>query len=197
MRRLARMAGFALVGSLTVSLPAQQRPDFSGEWTTLREVEAGAGPARRGAARGARGARGQGGRRGRGPAADMGSGFGPTITIAQDAARLTIVYPFFRRGDLQPPLTFVFALDGSETTNAVSMGRGVQEQVSHAAWDGDSLVITTRHAFEDPATGAPMSMEVRQVLSLESPTSLVIETTRAGVLGGEPSTTRTTYRKVE
>jgi hypothetical protein len=33
-------------------------------------------------------------------------------------------------------------------------------------------------------------------LTLESPTSLVVEVTRAGVLGGKPSVTKTTYRKI-
>ena len=69
----------------------------------------------------------RGGPRGRG---DMGSGWGSTITITQDAARLTVEYAFFSRGDMQPPLKFVYALDGSETKNSVMMGRGIQGQTS-------------------------------------------------------------------
>jgi hypothetical protein len=34
------------------------------------------------------------------------------------------------------------------------------------------------------------------MLTLASPTSLIIETTRSGVLGGPPATTRTVYRKL-
>src|SRR5580765_8563325 len=90
------------------------KPDFSGRWTI--EVA----PPAAGAA-GGRGGPGRG---------DMGSGWGSTITIAQDASRLTVEYVFFGRGDLQPPLKFVYPLDGSETKNSVMMGRGVQEQVS-------------------------------------------------------------------
>ena len=97
---------------------------------------------------------------------------------------------------MQPPLKFVFALDGSETKNSVMMGRGIQAQTSKTAWDGAKLVITTAHSFENPANGQPMKIEVKQTLSLESPTSLVVETMRSGVLGGAPATTRTVYRKL-
>ena len=125
----------------------------------------------------------------------MGSGWGSNITITQDAGRLTVEYLFFARGDMQPPLKFAYALDGSETKNSVMMGRGIQTQTSKTAWDGDKLVITTAHTFTHPETGQQMTSEVKQKLSLESPNSLIVETTRSGVLGGPPSTTRTVYRK--
>ena len=102
---------------------------------------------------------------------DMGSGWGSNITITQDASRLTVEYMFFARGDMQPPLKFVYALDGSETRNSVMMGRGIQAQTSKTAWDGDKLVITTVHTFAHPETGQPMTIEVKQTLSLESPAS--------------------------
>ncbi len=125
----------------------------------------------------------------------MGSGWGSTITITQDASRLTVEYAFFGRGDMQPPLKFIYALDGSETRNTVMMGRGIQGQVSKGAWEGEKLVITTIHPFADPDSGKTMTVEVKQALSLESPTSLVVETTRAAALGGPPTTTKTVYRK--
>ena len=103
---------------------------------------------------------------------------------------------FFAPGDLQPPLKFAYALDGSETKNSVMMGRGIQTQVSHTRWDGDRLVITTTHSFVDPGSGKTMTMDVTQTLSLESPASLVVDVTRAGVLGGEPTTTKAKYRKL-
>ena len=126
----------------------------------------------------------------------MGSGWGPTITITQDNASLTVEYAFFARGDMQPPLRFVYALDGSETKNTVMMGQGRQTQTSRAKWDGAKLVITTRHSFIDPATNKPATTDVTRTLNLESPTSLVVEVTRAGVAGGPPSTTKTVYRKL-
>jgi len=125
----------------------------------------------------------------------MGSGWGRTITITQDAARLTVEYTFFSRGDMQPPLKFRYALDGSVTTNRVLMGRGMQETTAVANWEGDTLVITTTHHFADPETGTPSSEVVTRRLRLESTSALRIETTRGGALGGPPSTTETTYTR--
>ena len=156
------------LGALLLSAvaSAQARPDFSGRWTS--------DPPSRG---------------------DMGSGWGAIITIAQEASRLTVEYAFFTRGDMQGPLRFEYALDGSETKNAVMMGRGLQSQTSTTKWDGETLVITTRHSFNDPSTGKPATSEVIQALTLESPASLVVETTRTGVLGGPTTKSRTVYKK--
>ena len=60
------------------------------------------------------------------------------------------------------------------------MGRGPQEQVSKASWRGAALAIATTHRFVNPADGQAMTSEMTQVLSLESPETLVIETTRPG-----------------
>jgi hypothetical protein len=51
------------------------------------------------------------------------------------------------------------------------------------------------HALTDSASGNPLTVDVTQTLSLDSPTRLVIEVTRSGALGGRPSTTTTTYTK--
>jgi hypothetical protein len=203
----------ALVGIFAVSAGAQTRPSFAGRWTTDPDpAAAAAAPAGRagaggavggragaGDAGGARGGRAGGGRRGGGgrAAGTLGSGWGSTITITQDDARLTVEYAFFGRGDMQPPLRFAYALDGSRTTNSVMMGRGIDQRTSRAAWNGDRLAITTTYTIPNPAgSGAPLTTEMTQVLSLESPASLVVETTRAGVMGGAPSTNRTVYRKL-
>ena len=97
---------------------------------------------------------------------------------------------------MQPPLKFTYALDGSESRNPVMMGRGMQTQRAKSAWDGQALVLTTTHDFKDPATGKAGSIDVVRRLSLESPDSLVVETTRAGALGGPASTTRVVYRRL-
>ena len=165
---------------------AQSRPDFSGRWTSAPDPAAQAAPA-------------PAGQRGAGPAirpGDLGSGWGSTITIAQTDRALTVEYAFFTRGDMQPPLKFTFALDGSESTNTVMMGRGFQVERSKTAWEGQTLVITTVHDFKDPASGKPATAEVTRRLSLESPDSLIVETTRGGVLGGPPSTSRVVYRRL-
>jgi len=182
MKRVATLLS-AAIALFAISVMAQARPDFSGRWAIEPEPSA--------TAPGARG----GGERGGGRMGDMGSGWGSSISIAQDANRLTVEYAFFARGDMQPPLKFVYALDGSETKNSVMMGRGIQLQTSRTAWEGDKLIITTVHGFENPANGQTMNVEVKRTLSLESPTLLIVETMRSGVLGGPPSTTRTVYRK--
>ena len=117
-----------------------------------------------------------------------------TITIGQTSSELTVEYAFFTRGDLQPPLRFTFALDGRETKNTVMMGRGFQVERSTAAWDAQTLVITTRYDFLDPA-GKPATVSVTRRLTLESPDTLVVDTTRGGALGGPSSTTRAVYRR--
>ena len=177
----------SLLTLLFVAVPAAglpaQPPDFSGRWT-LEAPTVAATPAVPGkpAVTAAPG--------------DMGSGWGSTITIAQDAKRLSVEYVVFSRYDLQPPLTLTYPLDGSEGQNKlVTMGRGEQIESSRTRWDGQVLVIVTTSRVTDRGAGQPFTTEVTRKLWLESPTALVVEVTRAGVLGGQASTTRSVYRK--
>ena len=160
---------------VVINANAQSRPDFSGRWAIPTESGRGA----RGASQGS-----------------PGSGWGSEITIAQDGRNLTVEYVFFGRGDMQPPIKFVYALDGSETKNRVMMGRGIEERVSKTAWDGNKLVITTLFAFPDPVTGRSTTTDMKQVLSLETPTTLLVETTRSAYSGGPATITKTTYTKM-
>lgn len=186
MNRTTCLVLLSAATTLTTTAAAQQRPDFSGVWVAPAERPAGpAGDAR--APSGGMGAQFAIG--------NMGSGWGSPVTIDQGAERLTVEYQFFIAYDLQPPFRFIYALDGSETRNSVMMGRGVQEQHANVSWAGNTLVITTRHAFANPHDGTPMVAEVRQALTLESPTSLAVETTRVGVLGGPTTSTKTIYTK--
>jgi hypothetical protein len=172
----------ACSGVLTTGLASQSVPDFSGTWTldapAIATTPAVPGTPAAAAAPG-----------------DLGSGWGSTITISQDAQRLTVEYAFFSRYDLQPPLRFGYALDGSETRTVVTMGRGGQVEVSRARWDGAALVITTAHHVNGHGTVKPFVAEVTRKLTLESPATLVVELSRAGVLGGPPAVTRSIYRK--
>jgi len=126
---------------------------------------------------------------------DMGSGWGTPLTITQDMKKLAIEYAFFSRYDAQPPLTFTYPLDGSEGRNTVMMGRGEQVESSKAAWSGSTLIITTTSRVDDRSAGKPFTIEVTRKLSLESPTTLIVEVTRGGALGGAATTTRSVYRK--
>ena len=125
----------------------------------------------------------------------MGSGWGSTITIAKDAKQLSVEYAIFSRYDLQPPLKFTYPLDGSEGRKTVTMGRGEQVESSRAQWNGQTLVIVTTFHVDDRGAGKPFTAELTRKLWLESPTTLVVEATRGGVLGGPASTTRSVYRK--
>jgi hypothetical protein len=55
------------------------------------------------------------------------------------------------------------------------------------------LAITTVHSFIQ--NGKTMTSETTHLLWLESPTSLVVETTRSAVMGGPASTTKTMYKR--
>lgn len=166
-----------------VAVPsAQPAADFSGRWTLEAPVIASTPPVPGSPAVAA-------------SAGDMGSGWGPILAITQDAARLRVEYAVFSRYDLQRPLTFTYALDGSESRNIVMMGRGEQAESSQARWSGATLVITTSSQVVDRGAGKPFTTEVTRKLWLESPTTLIVEVTRAGALGGPPSTTRAVYRK--
>jgi hypothetical protein len=183
---LARMPTLALLLWLAAvplaTLSAQPQPDFSGRWT-LDAPAIATTPAVPGtpAATAAPG--------------DMGSGWGATITIAQNATRLSVEYAAFSRYDLQPPMTFTYPLDGSEGRNAVMMGRGEQIESSRAQWNGQTLIVITTYHVADRGAGKPFTTELTRKLWLESPTTLVVEVTRAGVLNGPASTTRSIYRK--
>ena len=159
----------------------QAQPDFSGQWT----VEAAPAPATPPA----------GSAPAPPPRGDMGSGWGSPLTITQDARQLVVEQTLFSRYDIQPPLRFVYALDGSETRNSVMTGHTTQLRVSRASWDGQALRIITTYPSIDPASGNAFTTEVIYRLTLESPTTLVIEAARGAALGGQPTKTRTVYRK--
>ena len=148
---------------------AQSRPDFTGEWTRVdstseqRSVAAVGDAAFR--------------------VGDMGSGWGSPLTLRQQGNQLVAEYTHFSTYDLQPKLRFVYALDGSESRNAIMIGHAESMLRSRATWRDSMLVVTTAYPGPSGAT------EVRQVLTITSPTTLLIETTRGA------TTTRTRYRK--
>ena len=161
-----------LIGSAPISATAQARPDFSGEWVRADSAEQ-----RSVATVGDAGFR----------VGTMGSGWGSPLTLRQAANRLVAEYVFFGTYDLQPRLSFTFALDGSESRNVVMIGHAESVLRSRTEWRGDTLVITTQYAAPAGATEAV----VRQALSLASPTSLVIQTNR----GDNSPPSRSVYSK--
>jgi hypothetical protein len=172
------LAALVISGWLSAGAAAQV-PDFSGTWTLEPAAPAGAPPAP-----GTPPARG-----------DMGSGWGSPLTITQDAKQLVVIQTLFGRGDMQPPLRFLYALDGTETKNTVMIGHASQTRVSRTAWNGQTLQVTTSYPAVDPDSGKPFTIEVTHRLSLASPTSLVLDVTRGAVLGGQATMSRAVYRK--
>jgi hypothetical protein len=174
--------GSVLLAVLVAAMPAQPPVDFSGTWIldapAIETTPAVPGTPASAAKPG-----------------DMGSGWGSTITIAQDAEALRVEYVFFSRYDLQPPLTFTYPLDGSVGRNVVNVGRGEQVESSTARWSGQTLIITTAYDIVDRGAAKPFRAEVTRRLSRESPTMLIVDVTRGGVLGGAATTTRSIYRK--
>ena len=109
MTRQSSFAALWLTTILVAALPAQPPPDFSGRWTldapAIASTPAVPGTPAAAAAPG-----------------DMGSGWGSAIAITQDAKQLSVEYPSSAGTISQPPLTFTYALDGSESRNTVMMG---------------------------------------------------------------------------
>jgi hypothetical protein len=182
-----RLAAIVICGWLLTGSASQAPPDFSGRWTIESAPVA---PAPAGG--NAPAARPDQGTLARG---DMGSGWGSPLAITQDAKQLVVEQTLFSRYDLGPPLRFVYTLDGSETRNEVMIGHATQVRSSRATWDGQTLRIATRYPGVDPDSGKPFTIDVTHRLSLESPTSLVVEVRRGAALGGPETTTRSVYRK--
>jgi hypothetical protein len=129
------------------------------------------------------------------PRGDMGSGWGTPFTITHTASELVVEQPIFSRYDLQPPLRFVFRLDGQESRNTVMAGHETQTRTSRASWEGQTLVIVTSYPGIDPDTGKPFTTMVTQRLTLETPTQLAIEAVRSAALGGRETRSHTLFRK--
>ncbi|HSC26424.1 MAG TPA: hypothetical protein VLD67_04065 [Vicinamibacterales bacterium] len=172
-RMMGRSIPLMLAAAVAAALPpagAQAPTSLAGRWTLIQD------PPAAGASSSSR------------VPETAGSGWGADITITHDDVWLTIQRAEFSRYDMQPPLRFVYALDGSASRNVVNMGRGPQEQISRAVWREASLVITTRHATVPRA-----SSEVTHTFSLDESGVLIIRTTRGP--GEVPAATTVRYRK--
>jgi hypothetical protein len=186
MARVEKLLWAPALAIAVATATAQTRPDFSGRWTAVPDSPAPAGPTAQPSAAGIVTVA---------SIASMGSGLGADITITQNPSAITIERAQFSQYDMQPPIKFVYALDGSDSRNAVNMGRGPQESVGKAVWQDAALVITTTYRFVNPGDGKPMTTEVRQVFTLDGSATLVVAVTRSAAPGGQPTTTRQTYKK--
>lgn len=133
--------------------------------------------------------------------ASLGSGWGEKISITHRSGMLNIERVVFTPRELQPLISHQYALDGSITENSINMGRGTKPTTSSTKWIENRLVITSSIAYQNPKNGMWQKCQMTQTLWLEAPTNapweptLVVETTREGVMGGTTTTNRTIYTK--
>jgi hypothetical protein len=124
----------------------------------------------------------------------MGSGWGSPLTIAVESQRIIVSFDPYLAYDLQPPVRFIYPLDGREAQNQQVLGFTTTRFTSRAAWQG-GVLTTTDHVPVPPEVAGPAGKaEVRRRLTLSADT-LVIETTRVGVAGAPTVTTRSTYTR--
>lgn len=164
--------------------PAIENPDFSGTWSTavlhrvsvINRVDEPAMPT-------------------------LGSGWGDKIYINQIANQLEVERVIFLPREFQQLVRYKFAMDGSKSENNILMGRTGQPIISTSNWVQNRLIITSSYPFQDSRTGKWLSSKVTQTLWLEPASktpwepTLIVETTREGLLGGLSSTNRTMYTK--
>jgi hypothetical protein len=167
----------------TAELAAQDKPNFAGKWTMVPD------PAAPPPAAGARGARG-------GLAGMLGGGLGEEATITQDAKTLTVT-----RTTQAGETKTVYNLDGSESKNELSFGRGRAGgggaaaaigpivAVSKATWNASKLVISTTVDINGNVINSGMTM------SMNATGGLMVESTNPGRQGAAATTTTSTYKK--
>ena len=133
--------------------------------------------------------RGGGGGRGRrGAAAARGSG--PEVTLTQDATTLKV-----ERTLGQNTITMTYILGGEgKNTMAGRQGGAPTEIPYKTAWEGAKLVITTTTTMT-MQDGSPMTMTSKQALSIAADGTLLVENTSPPMGGGDPVTTKVTYKK--
>lgn len=171
----------ATLGSRSAALA---NPDFSGSWSTaelsavnviIREDKS--------------------------KIASLGSGWGDKISILHRPDKIEIERVVFVPREVQPLVTYRFALDGSSTENYMNMGRTNKPAISRTKWEENRLVITTLYTYQDPVNKKWLDCKMIQTLWLEAATNmpweprLIVETCRVGVSGGLTSTNRTIYTK--
>lgn len=162
--KLARTGIIAAAVLAVASVAFAQKPDFSGTWTM--------DPAASGIPEGA-GARGG------------GRGMAGPMSVKMSADTLTVE----RTTGAGATVTMTYKLDGTESVNKQTMGRGENareiEAKSTAKWDGNKLVISTQR----PGMGGE-TMTTTETWSMEGG-NLVIE--GSGGRGGGPQ--KRVYKK--
>jgi hypothetical protein len=159
--KVARVGVTAAAVLAVATMAWAQKPDFTGTWT----LDAAASGAPAGGGGGGRG--GRGGILGMGPTSVKQTATDLTVeTTTQDGTKVTRSYK----------------LDGTESKNTITTGRGTMEAVSTAKWDGAKLSIVTKQSMGD------QTFETTEVWTVDGST-LTVESTNAR------GTTKRVYKK--
>ena len=169
--KVARVGVIAAAILAVATLAWAQKPDFSGTWT----LDPAASGAPAGGGGGAPGGGGGGGGRGGGRGGILGMG---PATVKQTATDLTVETATMDG----TKMTRTYKLDGTESKNTITTGRGTMEAVSTAKWDGQKLTIVTKQSMGD------QTFETTEVWNVDGST-LTVESTNAR------GTTKRVYKK--
>jgi len=168
------MAKFALVVGIVwfVGMTPgtdQNRPDFGGKWTLVRDA---------------------------GAPADPGI-FGETFVATQYSTSLIIDWSFLAQargvpGKVERAAHSAFIFDGTESNASdIYSGSSHAQIVDASAWDGQKLVIITTWRGNTPA-----HVTRKRTIWLDADGTLIVETSTPPERGGGPwSTARNRYRR--
>ena len=122
---------------------------------------------------------------------DMGNLWGSPLTITQRADSVIFEFPFFGTYDLQPPIRYAFALNGSTSTNTIILSHGSVNTTGTAQITGHPETLSVTMRYPTPA-GVPGNgyVEVTRIFSRSSPTTLNLETRFGATGGGQTSYTK-------
>jgi hypothetical protein len=166
MKRLGLVAGVLAVTLAAPAVLAQSKPNFAGKWTLVPDPNAPAS----GTAAG-------------GPRRLAMAGLGPEFTVAQDDKTVTVTTTNPQLGEIKA----VYKLDGSDSSNPLTFNNTTIDRVSRVKWDGARMIIATTASFNGN------TMETTQIWMLTEAGDLVVES--ASNIGGNPQTSRATYKK--
>ena len=167
MIHVAILVAFVIGLGPTEAAP-QNRPDFSGRWTLVKNVLG----------------------------SEAVGVFGETFVATQYSASLIVDWAFVARGRggnlEQRPAHSAFIFDGTESNvSDLHAGSSHTQIADTSMWDGQKLVITTTWR----GTGVSY-VSRKRVVWLESDGTLVVETSTPPERGGPRSSTQSRYRRV-
>ena len=166
-RIMAIVAGFIMVGSST-TVWGQQQPDFSGSWQAVKDTPSTV-------------------------AAAPTPVFGERFAMKQTGQTLSLVRPV--RGRTQPFVT-THTLDGAENRILLPSRTclGQSGQIVTTAWEGNTLAYTIAGNLA-PGSTTPTKVGIKYAFKLETPDTLVIQTTMRTAATAEPTAVATVYKK--